>query len=130
MERLQRKSETARELVPQPEIDRVDGARIGLIAFGSTGTAIDEARDRLEKAGTPTSYMRLRALPFNKNEREFIEAHDRVYVIEMNHTGQMHQILTVEFPDLSGRMVSLTHNNGLPLTARWIVDAIDGKEGE
>jgi 2-oxoglutarate ferredoxin oxidoreductase subunit alpha len=74
--------------------------------------------------------MRLRALPFNENERAFIEAYDRVYVIEMNHTGQMHQILSVEFPDLTPRLVSLTHNNGLPLTARWIVEAIEGKEGE
>jgi 2-oxoglutarate ferredoxin oxidoreductase subunit alpha len=130
MERLLRKYENARAIVPQPEIDLDDEARIGLIAFGSTGPAIDEARDRLAKAGTPTSYMRLRALPFNENERAFIEAYDRVYVIEMNHTGQMHQILSVEFPDLTPRLVSLTHNNGLPLTARWIVEAIEGKEGE
>jgi hypothetical protein len=42
----------------------------------------------------------------------------------------MHQILTIELPDLTGKMVSLTHNNGLPLTARWIVEQIEGKEGE
>jgi 2-oxoglutarate ferredoxin oxidoreductase subunit alpha len=130
MDRLMKKYETARGMVPEPEIDRVDGAGIGLIAFGSTGPAVDEARDRLEKAGTSTSYMRLRALPFNKLEREFIESHDRVYVIEMNHTGQMFRILTAEFPELSGKLVSLTHNNGLPLTARWIVESIEAKEGE
>jgi 2-oxoglutarate ferredoxin oxidoreductase subunit alpha len=130
MDRLMKKYETARGMVPEPEIDRVEGARIGLIAFGSTGPAVDEARDRLDKAGTSTSYMRLRALPFNKLEREFIESHDRVYVIEMNHTGQMFRILTAEFPELSGKLVSLTHNNGLPLTARWIVESIEAKEGE
>jgi 2-oxoglutarate ferredoxin oxidoreductase subunit alpha len=130
MNRLLKKYETARGLVPEPEIDRVEGARIGVIAFGSTGPAVDEARDRLEKAGTLTSYLRMRALPFNHLERDFIAGHDRIYVIEMNHTGQMHQILTAEFPALAGKLVSLTHNNGLPLTARWIVESIEAKEGE
>ncbi|HUF40003.1 MAG TPA: 2-oxoacid:acceptor oxidoreductase subunit alpha [Anaerolineales bacterium] len=130
MNRLLRKYETARGLTPEPEIDRVEGAGIGIVAFGSTGPAVDEARDRLEKSGTPTSYMRLRSLPFNTMEREFILSHERIYVIEMNHTGQMHQIMTVEFPDLAWKLVSLTHNNGLPLTARWIVESIEGKEGE
>ena len=70
------------------------------------------------------------ALPFNGDVRKFIESHDRLYVVEMNHIGQMHQILTIEYPDLATRLISLTHNNGLPLTARWLVEQVTGKEND
>ena len=84
--------------------------------------------DRLVAEGHPVNYLRVRSLPFNGKVREFVQKHERVYVVEMNHTGQMHQILTIEFPAESTRLISLTHNNGLPLTARWITEQITEKE--
>lgn len=125
MERLARKFETAREMVPGPAIDRVDGAKVGIIAYGSTLPAVEEARYRLAAAGLKTSFMRLRALPINGDARRFIEEHEQLYLVEINRDGQMRQILTLEMPDLAGKIASLAHLDGLPLTARWLVDAID-----
>lgn len=130
MARLSRKFETARQLVPGPIVDEVAGADVGIIAFGSTRPAIEEARDRLEERGAAASYLRLRALPINDEVREFVERHERVYVVEMNRDGQMHRILQLEMPDIATKLVSLAHLDGFPLTARWIVESIAEKEKE
>lgn len=128
MNRLQRKFETARNLVPSPILDRVEGADVGIIAYGSTEPAIEEARDRLAEQGVRTSFMRLRALPIDDEVRRFVEEHERIYVVEMNRDGQMHAIIQLEMPDLATKLVSLAHLDGMPLTARWIVDNLQEKE--
>jgi 2-oxoglutarate ferredoxin oxidoreductase subunit alpha len=130
MARLSRKFDTARNLVPGPVIDEVEGAEIGIIAYGTTRPAIDEARDRLAADGNQTSFMRLRALPINDEVAAFIERHDRVYVVEMNRDGQMLTILRSELPELATRLESLALLDGMPLTARWIVEAIAAAEEE
>jgi 2-oxoglutarate ferredoxin oxidoreductase subunit alpha len=126
--RLKLKFETARKLVPVPEIETMDGARVGVIAFGSTDPAMREARDRMADEGFLTDYLRLRALPINGEVRDFIRNHERVYVVEMNRDGQMHQILSLEMPEKAVDLVSVTKNDGLPLTARWVVNAIMAEE--
>jgi 2-oxoglutarate ferredoxin oxidoreductase subunit alpha len=128
MIRLQKKFETARSMVPQPVIEHMDGADIGIIAFGSTDAAVQEARDKLLTEGLPTDYLRLRALPINDEVVDFIRDHDRVYLIEMNRDGQTHQIISIDVPDCTDSFRSLTHNNGLPLTAAWIQEAILAEE--
>jgi 2-oxoglutarate/2-oxoacid ferredoxin oxidoreductase subunit alpha len=128
MLRLVRKFDTARDVVPGPIIDDADGAMVGIIAYGSTRPVIDEARDRLSAEGLPTSFLRLRALPINDEVEAFIARHERVYVIEMNRDGQMHTILSSELPGLATRLVSLAHMDGMPLTARWVAEAITGQE--
>ncbi len=128
MLRLARKFDTARGLVPAPVVERVEGAAIGIIAYGTTEPALREARDRLAAAGTPTSFMRLRALPLNDDAGAFIAAHDRCYVVELNRDGQMHTILSAELPGLATRLVPLAHLDGMPLTARWVVEAILAQE--
>ncbi len=130
MARLNRKFETARSLVPAPVIDEVEDADIGIIAFGSTRPAIEEARDRLAEQGISTNFLRLRALPINEEVRHFVERHNCVYVIEMNRDGQMHRILQLEMPDIATKLVSLAELDGFPLTARWIVDSLISKEKE
>jgi 2-oxoglutarate ferredoxin oxidoreductase subunit alpha len=124
MLRLARKFDTARDLVPGPVIDEVEGAAIGLIAYGTTRPAIEEARGRLSAAGVPTGFMRLRALPINNEVEAFIARHERIYVIEMNRDGQVATILQSELPGLSTRLTSLTHFDGMPLTARWIFESV------
>jgi 2-oxoglutarate ferredoxin oxidoreductase subunit alpha len=128
--RLKRKFEGARPALPQPVVDRMDGARTGIIAFGSTDPAVIEARDRLRDQGLPTDYLRVRAIPFSPQVAEFIRAHDRTYVVEMNRDGQMHQLLVIDTPELGGKLVSARHTDGLPLTASWVVNAILEGEGK
>jgi 2-oxoglutarate ferredoxin oxidoreductase subunit alpha len=120
--RLHRKFETARNLVPSPLVDTVEGARVGIISMGSNDCAIAEARSRLQKSGMETSYLRVRALPINGDVRAFVESHERVYVVENNYDGQLLTILESEMPDLAGRMVRTAKCDGLPLSARWITE--------
>jgi 2-oxoglutarate ferredoxin oxidoreductase subunit alpha len=127
--RLWRKLETAREILPKPVLQQMEGANIGLIAFGSTDSAIAEARDRLMEEGVKTDYLRLRALPFAEEVKSFVEEHEKVFVIEMNTDGQMRQLLQIEVPDHAGKIQSLTHNNGLPITARWVIDVVKARLG-
>lgn len=128
MARLNRKFDLARSALPEAEITSVEGAKIGIIAFGSTDPAVKEAQDRLQANGFRFDYLRLRALPVNDTVRKFIRSHERVYVIEMNRDGQLHQILTVEVPDCAMSLSSIPHNDGLPMTATWIENAILNKE--
>lgn len=129
MLRLKRKFDTARERVPDPVIDEVEDAQVGIIAFGTTKYAIDEARDRLAAQKFPTSFMRLRALPIDDEVKDFIARHDRLYVIELNRDGQLHAILQTEVPEMATKLVSLAHMDGMPLTARWVVESICEQEG-
>ncbi|MFN2279448.1 MAG: 2-oxoacid:acceptor oxidoreductase subunit alpha [Candidatus Promineifilaceae bacterium] len=130
MDRILRKFETARTLVPGPIIDEVEGAEIGIIAFGTTNYAVEEARDRLAGNGTATSYCRLRALPINEEVAAFVEAHERVYVVELNRDGQMHSILITEMPEMATKLKSVAYLDGMPLTARRVVEAIVAEEQE
>ncbi len=128
LRRLARKHDTARTLVPPPVIDTVPGASVGIIAYGSADPAVVEARDRLRKLGIETSYLRLRALPLENSLREFVAAHDRVYVVELNFEGQMAQILRMELPEYATRFRSLAKCDGLPLTVRYVTEAIRDQE--
>jgi 2-oxoglutarate ferredoxin oxidoreductase subunit alpha len=128
MARLGRKFETARKLVPAPVEGRVPGAEVAIIGFGSTDPAIGEARARLKKRGLATSYLRLRALPLAEAVKDFVAAHPRVYVVEMNADAQMCQLLRLHAPEHATRLIPCNHSDGLPLTARWITEAILEKE--
>jgi 2-oxoglutarate ferredoxin oxidoreductase subunit alpha len=128
MDRILRKFNTARTMVPRPIIDEDENAEVGIIAYGTTKYAIDEARDRLANSGLPTSFLRLRALPINGEVRSFIERHDRVYVVELNRDGQMHDILLTELPDQATKLKSIAYLDGMPLTARRVVEAILAEE--
>ena len=128
MERLGRKFETARKLAPAPIEDRVEGVEIGFIGYGSTDPAIVEARSRLAAKGIKTSYLRLRALPLSDSVESFVRAHDRVYVVELNTDAQVTQLVRLDTPELAGRVFPLNHNDGLPLTARWITENLEKME--
>ncbi|MBN2501638.1 MAG: 2-oxoacid:acceptor oxidoreductase subunit alpha [Anaerolineales bacterium] len=128
MARLKLKFQTAKKYMPQPVVETMDGAEVGIIAFGSTDPAIREARDKLAIDGIKTDYMRVRAVPFVDEVRQFIEAHERVYVIEMNRDGQMHQLLNLDNCDMCQKLVSLPKHDGMPLSARWVKEAIQAEE--
>lgn len=128
LDRLKRKFETAKQYVPEPIIETVSGAEVGIISYGSTDEAVLEARDYLAKDGLKTDYLRLRAVPFTDSVREFAAKYKKIYVIEMNRDGQMHKLLQLEYPEMATKLHSLTNYDGLPLNARWVIDAVQGKE--
>jgi 2-oxoglutarate ferredoxin oxidoreductase subunit alpha len=127
-ERLHRKFDTARTMVPKPVVDEVAGTAIGLIAFGTTDVCVIEGRDSLRSQGMETDYLRLRALPLEDTTRDFITRHDRVYVVENNADGQMARIIQMEYPDLAHKTRSLAYADGMPLTASWLVTALMEQE--
>jgi 2-oxoglutarate ferredoxin oxidoreductase subunit alpha len=130
LDRLAKKLDTAREFVPQPEIDYVPGAKVGVLAFGTTHWAIIESRDQLKREQkAPVSYYRLRAVPFTRHLVEFFEKHDRVYVVEQNRDGQMAALIKLELPaNLVGRIRSIRHYTGLPIDARFVTDELVAAE--
>src|SRR5215475_2858406 len=131
MDRLARKFDTARKFVPKPEVDKVAGAKIGIIAFGTTHWAITESRDQLrEETDVKTSYFRLRAYPFNESLGQFIDAHDRVYIVEQNRDAQLRQLMKLELsPERQAKLRSVLHYSGLPIDARSVTDDILSQEG-
>jgi 2-oxoglutarate ferredoxin oxidoreductase subunit alpha len=125
MERLARKHDFARTIVPKPALDETPGAQIGIIAYGSTDSAMGEAREMLTRAGIKTSYLRLRALPVGEEFQQFVAKYPQICVVENNFDGQMEKILITEAPQYAPKFIPIHHNDGLPLTARWIARAIE-----
>ena len=126
--RLKRKIETIKPSLPQPEIQRISGAEVAFIGYGSTDPAIREAIDLLGRQGVKIDYLRLRSLPASDQVGEFIRDHTCNYVVELNRDGQLNMILRIEFPDESSRIKPLAHLDGLPLSAKWLVDAFLAQE--
>jgi 2-oxoglutarate/2-oxoacid ferredoxin oxidoreductase subunit alpha len=131
MERLAKKFETARSLVPRPVVVQTGKAPLGLIAFGTSDFATRESRDQLKKEfGLDTDYLRLRAYPFSREVHEFVASHERVYVIEQNRDAQMLSLLKLDLPAAEVvKLRSIRHFNGLPIDARSITDDLVTQEG-
>ena len=132
MERLNRKFETARSFVPRPEITKGNNAKIGIIGYGTSHWGITESRDQLrDEYAIETDYLRLRAYPFTREVHEFIEQHERIYVVEQNRDAQMLTLLRLDLkPELTTRLRSIAHITGLPLDARSITDELTSMEGK
>lgn len=139
MDRLRRKYDTARGRVPPPVLEREGEGEVGVIAFGSSHFAMLEALDQLSReAKLRAAYLRIRALPFNEQLREFVARHQRVYVVEQNRDGQMLDLIRLELaaspatgqPELVSRLRSVRHYNGLPVDARSLTDEILRQEAQ
>lgn len=128
LDRIKKKFETAKSQLPKPIYREKENARIGLIAMGSTEFAIIEAQDKLASMGLPTDFMRIRGLPLSDEVGEFIKAHERNYVLELNQDGQLNQILILAFCDMTDHLISLAYIDGLPMTADWIIRSVANKE--
>ena len=125
VDRLARKLETARGMVPKPAVEDRPGAVAGLLAFGTSHHGTVEARDRLASdLGVPLDYMRLRALPLPAEAREWISRHGVVYVVEQNRDAQLATVLKDEMPEHAARFVSVLQYDGLPLDATTVVDGV------
>jgi 2-oxoglutarate ferredoxin oxidoreductase subunit alpha len=132
MERLNRKFETARSFVPRPEITKGKNAKIGIIGYGTSHWGITESRDQLrDEYAIETDYLRLKAYPFSREVHEFVEQHDRIYLVEQNRDAQMLTLLKLDLkPELTTRLRSIAHITGLPLDARSITDELTSMEGK
>jgi 2-oxoglutarate ferredoxin oxidoreductase subunit alpha len=131
MERLVRKFESARKLVPQPVIVKDGSSKIGFLAFGSTDFALRESLDQINKEyGQSVDYMRIRAYPFAHEIHDFVASHERVYVVEQNRDGQLASLLKLDLPaEQVVKLRSVLHYNGLPIDARTITEEFATKEG-
>jgi len=132
MERLARKFETARSYVPRPEVVASRGEKIGIIAYGSSDFAVRESRDQLKaEYRIEIDYLRIRAFPFSREVHDFVEKHERVYVVEQNRDAQMLSLLKLDLdPSRTSRLRSVRHFNGLPIDARSVTDDIISQEGK
>jgi 2-oxoglutarate ferredoxin oxidoreductase subunit alpha len=125
MQRLLRKFETAKDLVPRPLIANADKpTKYGVIYFGSTAPAMDEAIQMLEASGQSLDRMRLRAFPFHSSVASFVAEHDFVFVVEQNRDAQLRSLIVNELNVDPVRLVPVLHYDGTPITARFIANAI------
>ena len=126
MDRLARKFETARKLVPKPEVVQTGKSKVGIIGYGTSHWALTEARDQLRNEyKVETDYLRIKAYPFTTEVHDFIRSHERIYVIDQNRDAQMKTLLTLDLDDSQiGKLRSVRHYNGLPIDARSVTDEI------
>ncbi len=128
MQRLLRKFETTRSLVPAP-VERLSAkpARFGAIYFGSTEPALNEALESLEEHGVALDTLRIRAFPFHDQVADFVKRHDKVFVVEQNRDGQLRTLLVAESGIDPAKLISILHYDGTPITARFIIREIAGR---
>ncbi len=121
MDRLARKFDTARKLVPRPALRKAaKPTRIGVIHYGSTAPAMEEAAELLAAEGVHIDALRLRAFPFGAEVGEFIAAHEQVFVVEQNRDAQMRTLLIADLGVDPAQLVAILHYDGTPITARFI----------
>jgi len=132
MERINKKFENARGAVPRPELSGSGKEKVGILAYGTSHWALIEARDQLRNEyGLETDYLRVRAYPFTREVHDFVENHDRVYVVEQNRDGQMASLLKLDIKaELTPRLRSICHIHGLPIDARSVTDELMMMEGK
>jgi 2-oxoglutarate/2-oxoacid ferredoxin oxidoreductase subunit alpha len=125
MQRLLRKFETAKDLVPRPlRANCEKPTRYGVIYFGSTSPAMDEAIATLNAQGNKLDRLRIRAFPFHHTVEDFISDHDFIFVVEQNRDAQMRSLIVNECGIDPARLIPVLHYDGTPITARFIANAI------
>ena len=130
MQRLQRKFGTAKSLLPQPVVHRAKAkAAHGAIYFGSTSPAMAETRAMLDDRGLHLDTLRVRGYPFPESVKEFVLAHESVFVVEQNRDAQLRTLLIEQFDLDPARLVPILHYDGTPITARFIFGEIGKRMG-
>ncbi|MCU1260414.1 MAG: ferredoxin oxidoreductase, partial [Bryobacterales bacterium] len=124
IDRLARKHKESARFVPEPEIIRREGSRIGVITLGGCDPAVREALDLLAAQGSPMSYMRVRGFPFDECVADFIEEHDYCFVVEQNRDAQLRSLLVLETPVAKESLRSVLFYGGFPLSARHVTESI------
>jgi 2-oxoglutarate/2-oxoacid ferredoxin oxidoreductase subunit alpha len=130
MQRLARKFETAKTLLPKPLLTpAAKPARFGAIYYGSTSPAMQEALDVLSERGTYLNALRVRGFPFPDEIADFVASHPWIFVVEQNRDAQLKTLLINEAKVNPTHLISILHYDGTPITARFIVDQISQHAG-
>ncbi len=125
MDRLMKKWDTAKKMVPAPQLyQKTKKSENGILFFGTSQYAAEEAMDILQEQGKPVDAIRLKSFPFNKTVEDFINSHKRVFVIEQNRDAQMKSLLMIELGIDPAKLISILNYNGLPITADNILEQV------
>jgi 2-oxoglutarate ferredoxin oxidoreductase subunit alpha len=124
VDRLLVKWETARRIVPEPEIEYSKFNKTGILSFGSCDGAVKEAMVHLSDENVGMNYCRIKAFPFSESVNEFVEKHDSIYVVEQNRDAQLRSLLILDAEIEPKKLIPILHYNGMPLSANFIVERV------
>ncbi len=123
MDRLMKKWQTAKALVPRARIEGA-GSKFGIVSLGSGDSAVREALAVLAAEGVAIDYLRVRAFPFGEEVERFLAEHELLFVVEQNRDAQLRSLLTLETAVEKAKLRSLLHYSGLPVSSRFIVEGV------
>jgi 2-oxoglutarate/2-oxoacid ferredoxin oxidoreductase subunit alpha len=124
LDRLRRKHDTAKQLVPEPVIRSKKGVKTAIVSLGSCDGAVREALDVLAREGTEVNYLRVRGFPFGRPVEEFLDNHDRIFVVEQNRDAQLKSLLLLETSVEKHKLFSILHYGGMPIDSGCIISGI------
>jgi len=125
VDRLRLKWETAKQYVPTPVVEYSEKNQVGIITVGSCDEPVREAIDHMNSEGLGVNYLRVKAFPFNGEVQQFLDSHERIYVVEQNRDGQLRSLLQLELTVDPSKLVPVLHYNGLPLNSEFVVSSIN-----
>ncbi len=125
VDRLLAKVNSAGSAVPAPIIERSEGAEYGLVTVGGCDAAVREAVGALAAEGRPFDYMRIRGFPFGKDVVEFLDSHERNFVVEQNRDGQLRNMLLLETETPKNQLLSVRYYGGFPMSRHHVVSGIN-----
>jgi 2-oxoglutarate/2-oxoacid ferredoxin oxidoreductase subunit alpha len=125
VDRLRRKFDTAKQLVPPAEVHTAEKCRTGFLTIGSCDNAVKEARALLAEQGVHLNYLRVKGFPFGRDVQDYLDSHDRIYVVEQNRDAQLRSLLMLETHVDPNKLKSVLHYDGLPILARTVVDGVN-----
>ena len=125
VDRLRRKFDTAKQLVPPAEIHVSEKCRVGFLTIGSCDNAVKEARALLAEEGVNMNYLRVKGFPFGKDVQDYLDSHERIYVVEQNRDAQLRSLLMLETRVDPNKLVPVLHYDGLPILAKSVVDGVN-----
>ena len=129
LNRIKKKFEFAKELIPAPVNITLKDSKFGIITYGSSHMPVIEAQDMMNSKGISLDYQRIKALPFTRHVEQFLESHEKIFVIEANRDGQMKNLLCMNYPQYAPKIISISKCDGLSLSAEWIVEQISELTG-
>jgi len=124
LDRLKRKFDTAKKLVPKAVVEGRGDNKVGLVSLGSCDGAVREALDVLKRRGIHIDYLRVKGFPFGEEVEAFLRNHEQIFVVEQNRDAQLKSLLVLETAVEKAKLHSVLHYSGLPISAAYVVDGI------
>ena len=124
LDRLKRKFDTAKKLVPKAVVEGRGDNKVGLVSLGSCDGAVREALDVLKRRGIHIDYLRVKGFPFGEEVEAFLRNHEQIFVVEQNRDAQLKSLLVLETAVEKAKLHSVLHYSGLPISASYVVDGI------